>query len=140
MVLPELFEPPLPVWPPPVWPPSRELGLLVGAACVVGAAGGAADEIVTEGVLVGVGEIVTEGVLVGDGVAVVAAAPALGVGPSEPAAPCGHQTTRQADRASIAATTMRARFVRVLLTTSSKDPMTEGEFRSSGRYYRAVNS
>ena len=99
-------------------PPSRELGLLVGWVVAAGGGGGAADETVTEGVLVGAGE--TDGVFVGDGVELVAAAaPGAPGDASEPAAPCGHQTTRQADRASIAATTMRARFVRALLTTSS---------------------
>jgi hypothetical protein len=91
--------------------------LLVGWLLVEGAAG-ALDAMVTVGALVGL----APGVFVGAAVAVAAAAATLLDAPgelSEPAAPCGHQTTRHADNASSAATTMRARFVLVALTTSS---------------------
>jgi len=94
---------------------------------------------VTDGVLVGDAEIVTEGVLVGDAGSLAAAAriPAAEVGWSEPAAPCGHHTTRQAARASSAATPMRTKFVLAVLTTSSKNPTTERRPSSPERYLNA---
>ncbi len=112
--------------PPGLLPPSRELGLLVGWLLVPGSVAGVelgCAEIVTDGVFVGDAEMVTEGVFVGvlvwDGVAAATLVPGLFMVSSEPAAPCGHQTTRQAARASSPATPMRTKFVLAVLTTSS---------------------
>ena len=96
-------------------------------------------EIVTDGVFVGDEEIVTDGVFVGDAGSLAAAAliPEAVVVSSEPAAPCGHHTTRQAARASSAATPMRTKFVLAVLTTSSKNPTTERCPSSPERYLNA---